>query len=145
MTVIDWDVLWNWTAFAKLKAAGKAAFVHSRWDLVVIPLMQRRTIVVGRLALIVRLVRRATERRLARVLIVRNLLAILESCQASLHLVKLRGRDYVFVLRRQDLSDLILRVLNAIRSCWMRGEGLGQCARFLLLCSLDRLSRRNAV
>src|SRR6185437_7292416 len=99
--------------------------------------MQRWTIIVGRLAFVVRLSRCTAERRLAILFFVSDFATILDGCQARLHLIEFRGSDYVLVLRRKDLGDLVLGMLHAIWRCWMRRECLGQCAGFLLLGSFD--------
>src|SRR5438067_3749639 len=112
-------------------------YYRKRKLVVVITTMQRRTIIVGRLAIFIRLVRRTTQRRLARVLVVDDFATILQSRQSRLHLIEFRSGNYVFILLRQNSGDLLLRMLNAIRSRRMRSKGLRQRARLFLFRSLD--------
>src|SRR5215468_5411295 len=105
----------------------------------IIATMQRRAIIVRRLAVLIRLVRSATQRGFALVLIFDHLPTILECSQSRLHLIELRGGHDVLIFWRQDLRDLLLRVFYAIRSRWVRGKGLRERAWFLLLGGFDLL------
>src|SRR5262249_36002917 len=59
--------------------------------------------------------------------------------EASLHGIKFRGGDDVFLASRKNARDFFLRVADALRRWRMRGEGLRDGAGTALLVGLDAL------
>src|SRR6266566_4368551 len=59
--------------------------------------------------------------------------------EAGLDGVEFRRGDDIFLPGREDASDFLLRILNALRRGRMRGEDLGDGARAALLVGLDAL------
>src|SRR5438477_2366003 len=96
--------------------------------------MQRGAIIIGRLAVsFIRLVGSTPQGRLSVILILDDLATVLESSQSRLHLIEFRSGHDIFILRRKNFGDLLLRMLHPIWSGRMRSKGLRQCARFLFL------------
>src|ERR1700745_583939 len=118
--------------------------VSSNLVRIVAPL-QRRTVIIILLPVLglVARIRSPPQARLRRILLVQQLLLVLNRRQPSLHLVKLRGRHELLLLRREDVSDLILRFLYAVRVLWMRIERLGERTRLLLLHGLHFFEERD--
>src|SRR5713226_6947408 len=71
--------------------------------------------------------------------VVRNLARKHDVAQAALHGIEFGSGDNVFLPRREDAGDFLLRVFDALRRRRMRGENLGDRAGAALFVSLDAL------
>src|SRR5690348_15884974 len=104
--------------------------------------LQSWTIIVGFavlpiLALISR--RGSAQAGLVAVLFIQHLALVLDLRQAGFHLVELRSGHDILLACRQDFGDLLLRLLDPLRSLRMAGKSLGQRSGLLLLPWLDLL------
>src|SRR5262252_6124288 len=71
------------------------------------------------------------------VFLIINLPAVLQLRQTTLHFLELRSVNLVTGPSGQELLDLVLRLLDAVRRRWVRLKRLRQSTRLLLLLSLN--------
>src|SRR5579883_3601164 len=97
--------------------------------------MQCRTVaaVLRRIWISIRISRARAPKCWLAVLRCQKLALVFDAGQPRLNIIEFRSSDKIFVLCRQNLRNLFLRMLNAIRRLWMIGERLRYSARFLLL------------
>src|SRR5579863_633677 len=85
----------------------------------------------------------AAEAGLVLVLGVNQAALVFNARQPGLHVIELGGGDGVFVARRKNPGDLLLRVQDAVWSLGMVGEGLGHQAGFAFFKCLHLLKEGN--
>src|SRR5689334_4450665 len=109
-------------------------------DLLIAPLQSRTTLIIFVVVLIVSVfvgvAGGAPQCGLIALFLIIQFVPVFQRREPRLDLVELRGADDVLVAGRKNGSNLLLRLLDAVRSLWVRGECFGQSSRLLFLLGL---------